>query len=495
MNRSLQTAALALLLGLNSTAASAATYYLGSSGRNRNSCSAAQSPTTPKASFSSIWGCLSSGDTVIVADGTYSDASPPSGKSGAAGAPITVRAANDGGATISDVVNFRGNAFLTFVGFKVIGPNTAVDVRSNGSGRPSHHLTFQRLAFTCTSTNVNDDACFAIADGSHHLLLEDFWGWGGGRYTVMLYGGPGGNPLNVTADHNVLRRGVLRMGPSSSSSGNPQAGLALYYASNNLVENVIVLDSQTRSNSSNAAFYLTTHAPPPQLSNNKFYGVIALNNEGVGWYLDHDGTGIGNELHNSIIWGSGMAGIEFYGAGTCTGNFAERVTVGASNGNGVQNYKCRSTSVTSSVLVNNKGYGLLGGSVGSLGTVNWNVVFGNSGGVLSGVSPGANNKTADPALKYIGRIEAGSAATGAGEGGVDAGANVSMRYQDGVLTTQSLWPWPNEERIKKDMCTDAGSTRGFCRSSSLTDYIWSYLGNPNPFGGPTAPARNEAVIR
>ena len=473
----------------------AATYYVANSGSDGNACGAAQTATTPKATFASAWGCLAAGDTLIVADGNYTAAEPPVGKSGAAGNPITIRAANDGGARINARMVFKGSAYLTFIGFKVTGPSTAVMLQSNGPGKMSHHLTFQRFAFTCTNTNLNDDSCFQITDGTHHVLLEDFWGWGGGRYTVMLYGGPGGNPPNTTADFNTLRRGVLRMGPSTSTSGNPQAGLSIYYASNNLVENVIVVDSQAASNSSNSAFYLTTHGAPPEVSANKYFGVIALNNLGKGWYLDHNGVGNNNEIRNSVLWDSSQGGIETYSSGTCANTVIDHLTIGSSNSDGIANYGCSTVSVTSSVIVNNGGVGVKKGSAGSMGTVNWNVLFGNTSGPRSGVSAGANDKTTDPALKYIGRIEAGSSAVGGGQSGTNAGANVTTRYQDGVLTTQPLWPWPNEARIKKDMCTDAGVTRGFCASPSLTDYIWRYLGNANPYasGTPPAPAPQPAT--
>jgi hypothetical protein len=489
----------ALALLLNTSGAFAATYYLSTSGSDSNSCSAAQSSGSAKASFGSAWGCLAAGDTLIVADGTYSNAQPPTAKSGAAGAPITLRAANDGGARISTGMVFKGNAYLSFIGFKLTGSSSAVEIFSNGSGKPSHDLTFQRIGFTCTDTAQNDNACFNITDGSHHVLLEDFWGWGGGRYTVMLYGGPGGDPPNTTADYNTLRRGVLRMGPSTSSSGNPQAGLAIYYASNNVVENVIVLDSQAASNTSNAAFYLTTHAAPPQVSNNKYYGVIALNNYGIGWYLDHDGTGSNNELRNSVIWDSASAGIQTYSNQTCNNTLIDHVTIGSSGGNGFENFGCDSVSVKSSIIVNNSGVGLKKGSDGTMGTVNWNVIAGNSGGARSGVNAGSNDKTTDPALKYVARVETGSSASGAGEGGTNAGADVTKRYQDGVQTAQNLWPWAYEARIKKDMCTDAGVTRGFCSSASLTDYVWGYLGNGNPYTGttitpPSAPT-NVRIVR
>jgi hypothetical protein len=57
----------------------------------------------------------------------------------------------------------------------------------------------------------------------------------------------------------------------------------------------------------------------------------------------------------------------------------------------------------------------------------------------------------------------------------------SLYGETGWNTPQSssLWPWPNEARLKVEMC--AGVTRGFCSDSSLTHYIWNYLGNGSPF--------------
>lgn len=57
-----------------------------------------------------------------------------------------------------------------------------------------------------------------------------------------------------------------------------------------------------------------------------------------------------------------------------------------------------------------------------------------------------------------------------------------------TLSATNLWAWPNQDRIKKEMCTDAGITRGFCASGNglyggpvtLTSYIWESLGNACP---------------
>jgi hypothetical protein len=100
------------------------------------------------------------------------------------------------------------------------------------------------------------------------------------------------------------------------------------------------------------------------------------------------------------------------------------------------------------------------------------------------------NDGTPPSLLYPPRIEVGSALKEKGSGRADYGANVRFGYgNDGTfwgdagfdtLTATLLWPWPNDARIKREMCTDSGVTRGFCSNSSLTEYIWTALGNPVP---------------
>jgi hypothetical protein len=74
------------------------------------------------------------------------------------------------------------------------------------------------------------------------------------------------------------------------------------------------------------------------------------------------------------------------------------------------------------------------------------------------------------------------------------GAQIINKYHDGQETSEPLWPFPNEQWIKEDMCDPTLSrentdpTRGFCASGNglyggpitLTSYIWEYLGNPCP---------------
>src|SRR5574343_105431 len=287
---------------LTCTCAFGATYYLATTaGTDSNSGTAAQSSATPKKSFGAAWGCLSAGDTLVVANGTYTSASPASGKGGAAGNMIMVRAASDGGAIISGGLTLANNSYLEFQGFKITSTGYPLDAHSAGAGLVTHHITFRRCGFNTSSTS--EYGGISVSDGTHHLLFEDFWVWGGGRYAMSFYGGDGGSPPNTTCDYNTLRRGVIRQGPADSSPGNPEAGLALYYSSYNTIENVIVLDGNQNSDSSNAAFYLTSHAPvtgSTGSNNNNFYGCMAINNTGTGYYMDFSndgGTGSNNGIY------------------------------------------------------------------------------------------------------------------------------------------------------------------------------------------------------
>jgi hypothetical protein len=460
----------------------ATTYYLAGTGADSNSCASAQMATAPKATFASAWGCLNAGDTLIVQNGTYTNASPPSGKQGTASAPITLQAAVDGGSVISGTLSLVNVAYLNFTGFKVTSPNASVYARSAGRGLVTHHVAFRRCGFQTTTTA--EDGGVDFSDGTHHMLIEDSWAWGGGRYTISCYGGPGGSPPNLGCDYNTYRRIVIRMGPASSAGGNPEASLALYYASNNIVENVIAVDGVQDSDSSNAAFYLTAHGEPPQVSGNKFYGVIAMNNRGEGWYLDHNGTGGENELRNSILWKNGGGAISLYASmpNQCANNIIDHVTAGGT-GNGSDAYwnGCNGTTVNSSIFMNAVSYGMKqspGG--GSTGVHNYNLMWSNTAGDYDNISSGTKDILANPQLKYLTRVEAVTPCSSAGEGGTNCGADVTFRYQDGAPTATPLWPWPNEARIYKDMCTDARVTTGFCSAGSITAYIWTALGNPVP---------------
>lgn len=444
------------------------TYYLAVNGSD----TAAGTAAAPWKTFAKAWTVLKAGDTLVVGDGTYTGTvQPPAGKSGAAGAEIVVRAANPGAAKLPPML-FKGNAYITVQGFRVLGTSSAIGIASNGKGLQSHHLTFREIGFDCTPGTLNDGACFGLGDGTHHVLLEDSWGWGGGRYTILCYGGPGGNPPNLGCDDNTFRRVVIRMGPAKSSSGNPQAALGLYYASRNLVENFVALDGVPASNSSNAAIYITGHAPPPNADGNRFFGVVAVNHKGAGLYVDCPGAVCnGTEVRDSVFWAT-QGGVSL-GGGTgagdsCKSVVVDHVTVGRSSLAGYDAYAC-TAALTNSALYANQ-FGAYQANAGTT-TAHHVGYFGNVQGARNNIAAGAGDLASDPGFVSALRIEAGSPYKGAGSSG-DIGANVVNRYVDGVLTATALFPWPNEARIKAEMC--ASVTTGFCASISLSAYLASF---------------------
>lgn len=51
-------------------------------------------------------------------------------------------------------------------------------------------------------------------------------------------------------------------------------------------------------------------------------------------------------------------------------------------------------------------------------------------------------------------------------------ADIQNKYIDGIKTGESLWPWPNEDLIKADMCANGERQSDWCTTTlSLRDYI------------------------
>jgi len=95
----------------------------------------------------------------------------------------------------------------------------------------------------------------------------------------------------------------------------------------------------------------------------------------------------------------------------------------------------------------------------------------------------ANSLSADP-LIGDGRliISANSPSKGTGENGSDIGANIQYRYQDGVLTTEPLWPWPMQQRIMDELGIDVMGELEALFSLQVTDTDNGDDGSTNPNG-------------
>ena len=172
-------------------------------------------------------------------------------------------------------------------------------------------------------------------------------------------------------------------------------------------------------------------------------------------------------ISNAIAWDAAQLGFNLARAGT--NNALENLTVRALGGDGVR----IAPALTSGTLRN-----VISVDAGRDG-INSRYPFSHVNVHNAGLAPYRQNAcsagcyTSDPradggipSLKYLLRIEPGSKLKGSGHGGADIGANVLYRYgMDGsrhgdpgfnALTSAPLWPWPNEERIKTEMCEKTG---------------------------------------
>lgn len=337
--------------------------------------------------------------------------------------------------------------------------------------------------------------------GSHHILLEDVWSAGTGRYQVIA---GGTDPLV----HDVtLRRVVVRS--DGTASNQPVAGITIYGAASggidgiqdSLLENCIAIDFNNDgatfypgAENVYAGFYLA-HGPV----RHENYESIALN-LGTNW----SGFGLGEDsvsnvgLYDVVSWGNGNQGA--VGNATAGSSITIRgSTFGKMRGTNetIAFYNSFSnTNLESSFMYRNH-------------SQMQNVVSDYFGFFPSSqnVANSANEVTTTPSPSvnvYIAsRTE--TVYVGAGKNGRNIGASIRWkRGNDGTYNDEagartlrvgeSLWPYPYENRIKTLFGkADEGSSatnnssndeqRGFANLSStrtLSAYIWEFDGTVSP---------------
>lgn len=144
-----------LLLPFPSTAK---TIWVATSGGNDgNSCTAAQTNTTPKATITAGIGCLVGGDTLIVKSGTYAEAIKDTIPAGSAGAPTTVKSEVQYGAVIKP--SCSGSGPPSGCDVVLYGQCTIVAIEKS-------HIVFD--GFTVDAANANTDCRIMIDMGGYH---------------------------------------------------------------------------------------------------------------------------------------------------------------------------------------------------------------------------------------------------------------------------------------------------------------------------------------
>lgn len=489
--------------GVQKSSAINNTYYLAVTGNDTNSGSF----NAPFATFRRAFEVMSPGDTLIVKNGIYYQTlrNPPSGT---IAQYTTIKAENDwrviiDGSTLGpydsplrlDAKNYIQIEGLKFKGGKIDGTYAGA-----GEILSSSYVKIKRCAFYDVGSRSPDDTgniSTLSIDQSHHLLLEDCYAFGGGRYKVDVH----------ESNRVILRRFVMRH--DRMDSRFPQALIAIYRSSYTQLQNVIAIDSDQRQfYRGYSGFYGAIYSPNSDTTYSntglKILGSIVLNVDGE--TVDVPFTLGDHLIKDSVFWhnksGSGWS----YPTGANV--TVDHVTIGDTYGPRVGDIEPNSgvalsgfgqnTNVTNSVIYRSNLKGIW-----NFGVSDYNDLYSNGqnygSGWLNGseqtpTRQGAHDRFVDPGFRYITRIESNSALKNAASDGGDIGANVLKRYgvsgtlwgEPGfeTLTNENLWPWPYENEIGADMrAYNVGPSgdRGFARSNTtLTRYIWEYLGNSCP---------------
>lgn len=488
---------------LNSTTpTSANARYLSPNGNN---AADGLTPATPWKTFAKAFAAMASGDELILLDGQYSP-----GTTGVMHWDTAMFGANSAqpksgiSLTRMTIVHAQNPGKVTINGALFIGRSTRKDSYIKIQG-----ITFEGGGDLYNTSFITIKDCgihgpFGIGTNDHQNgntdnLIEDVWVWASGQRIIAI---------NYQADRNVWRRVVVRgdgCGTSAcSGSGNPNVGFTVYDSRDISVQNVIVVDrilAGTDSPYGNFATAQHTASADRYLGRNDWLGAMSINTPDAGFHFEADAT-IPTDptwtMKNIVVTGNGnMDGINVGASGRLILTNATLVTTNQV-GDGIRVAPGSPGMSVANLIV--KGFNR---GINSYLTPSYTDTYG-SALLYNQTTPNlgvlTSNPTADgsiASLRYPLRVEAGSLLKGKGSSGTDIGANVANRYGvDGsrfgetnynTLSTNALWPWPNQARIKQEMC--ANTQRGFCstglrldasRPISLTSYIWEQLGSAVP---------------
>ena len=488
-----------------------------------------RSIATAFATFHKALTSMVAGDTLYIDDGVYSDTigasngsfSPWSTDEGKNGQSSSKRTRILGYRPHAVTVDGGGSRYPLFI-FKGqhIEVGNIVFLHSAAGYEPVHVEESDDIYLHQLGAAYPDpkcDNCTAVdSESSSNITIEECWTWGfGARYGIALHGGL----------QNVARRTVTRY--DGSVDGNPKAGLVLYSEDQSVAENNITLDFDVGTDGTgdvHAAFFTTSSV---QLTPPAFPPGLPRGLGSVSWY--------GNMAINTV---STSESIMFFDSLSSVGGTITAIDNVIANGNAPFQSKGNSNGIWVSndqgtphskiSLSHNTVYNVKGTGVRVDAPPEWKAVEFNDN-LISNLSPASspcfqdvsgsgtrivasNNEVfgcspleipndatlskENPQLSYLLRTETGTPGNGSGTAGTNRGATVIKRYVNGTLTDTSLWPFPNEDFIKQDLCAgpdgtllngEAINTRGhnasgWCASNkTLTKYVWEQLGNTSPF--------------
>jgi hypothetical protein len=502
------------------------TFFISPNGSDSNHGTLINSPLK---TFKQAFQTMGQGDELILLDGTYSVAGEtgilrsvtyngasiansgpiPSGKT--LHWPTIIRALNPGEVIVQDFDNsplFIGRSnrkvsYLTISGITFYG---------GGQLFNSSYVTIKDCGFK---------GSFSVGTGDHpngnsYNLIEDVWIWSNNRRIVAI---------NYRSHNNVWRRVVVRSdgcdqpGCESFPKEDPSVGITVYDSHDVSMQNIIVVDRVLRNDRAYGDFATAQHTSDSQyyLGRNEWLGSMSINSDDAALHFEADSVlASGNtiwKIENFATVGSSIGGINlgnvpynYDAVGKPISEISHSTVILDTPGSNRSSYR----------VSPGQSNGLIKNSIGVNGTrTNFNSISGgveNSVGFESAASEGnfdsqfctgscidlSSNPTQDGSLLYPTRVETNSSVATA-ISNQSIGANITKqigsagsRFGESGYNTKStiaLWPWPNEARIKKEMCLDSEITRGFCSTSNrlnsskgitLSSYIWESLGNQMP---------------
>jgi hypothetical protein len=267
------------------------------------------------------------------------------------------------------------------------------------------------------------------SEGCMYNLIEDVWIWGRNHR---------GNAVNYRAHHNTWRRVLVRDDGCDEpycgeKRGNYSVATTIYNSHDVIFENVIVFDRIMGNNPHGYADYATAQhdssrqgLPEGEANGrNQWLGCMSINSEDAAINFEADET------------------LDFpETTGTIKDFVALKSRQGLSLDGAHRPYK--------------------GNSYFEMD--NLNLYTTQTGGFYIGCD--IVNRGKDKGCAHLkNRINKGLYKPGMS----------ALLPQNRYGTQQALWPWPNESRIKNDICKNDGYPRGWCQTEhSLTEYLKSF---------------------
>jgi hypothetical protein len=431
-------------------------FYLSPSGNDNNS---GLTESQAWATFERAWQDLYPGDTLILLDGVYYQSLRPNKRNGE---PITVRAKNDGKATID------GEFIRTPVALRSYLPSDYYVIEGivarNGSISPlpqavirieGSHNILRRVSAYDAHTDHNT-AVISLGGSASYNLIEDCVAAGTARKMINLF----------KTNNNTIRRCFAYW---QEWDGRDFCGVTwpygeniqIYHGKDNIIENSIAIGPipkvsiSIQANSSNAIAI-----------GNKVLGSIAIN---AGMNFDGSVKQWGNvrpqptdcDGMTDFNWPNRRSGFSLHGQGEVRDNLFQDIFAWGNAGLGL-------VQGLSGQYSNNQ---VIRATIFNNGLDNPEGPWpGKYGGIDTDVLQSALDKFAKVEDSYIEKIFVEWTGYPSGERNMTSmngeGARLTHRYVDGVLTNIPLWPWPMEERIQAEL--------GISVTEMMTSLIFGY---------------------